>query len=348
MGVSPKRIKFNNERILDIKKAITKTDIRQLVSEKAITKVQEKGVSRGRARKIKEQKSKGQRKGEGSRQGKATARLPGKEAWIKKIRSQRKFLSELKEKKLITLKTYRNIYMKCKGGFFRSTRHMKLYLEEHKMFQNNKIAQIQTKEAEKPKVAKKTTKKTKKWWFMSSTTRYTVKYRRKREGRTDYKKRLNLLKGKTDRLIIRKTNTQIILQIAKYEPDGDKIITTVNSNELKKLGWTHSNKNLPAAYLAGMLLARKAKEKKIKTAILDLGLTSPLKWSKMFSALKGVKDGGLNVPTGEEIYPTETRIKGEHIAAYLEKHKTITQNFEKIKNKIKEWKSCQKKKQRNK
>lgn len=139
MNVSKKRVKFDIQRLADIKEAITKTDIRQLVSEKAIKKIQEKGVSRGRARKLKTQKSKGQRKGPGSRQGKATARLPRKESWMNKIRSQRKFLLGLKQKELITLKTHRNLYLKSKGGFFRSTRHIKLYLEEHDLFENKKI-----------------------------------------------------------------------------------------------------------------------------------------------------------------------------------------------------------------
>ena len=171
---------------------------------------------------------------------------------------------------------------------------------------------------------------------MSSKTKYTVKYKRKREGRTDYKKRLNLLKGNTDRLVVRKTNTKIIMQIAKYEPDGDRVLITVTSTELKKLGWMHSYKNIPAAYLTGLLLAKKAKENKIDAVILDLGLTSPLKGSKLFSALKGAIDGGLSVPASEEIFPTDERLKGEHIASYLEKHKTIPQTFEKVKNKIKE------------
>ena len=171
---------------------------------------------------------------------------------------------------------------------------------------------------------------------MSSKTRYTVKYRRKREGRTDYAKRLELLKGKRNRLIVRKTNTKIILQIASYDADGDKILITTNSSELRKKGWKHSCKNIPAAYLAGLLLAKKAKEKKINEAILDLGLTSPFKGSKMFSALKGAIDGGLKVPASEEIFPTEERLKGEHVANYLEKHKSIVETFEKIKKELKE------------
>ncbi|PIN80271.1 50S ribosomal protein L18 [Candidatus Woesearchaeota archaeon CG10_big_fil_rev_8_21_14_0_10_32_9] len=168
-----------------------------------------------------------------------------------------------------------------------------------------------------------------------TTTRFTVRFRRKREGRTNYKKRLALLKSRKPRLIIRKTNTQIILQIAQYLPDGDKIIATVQSNELTKHGWKHSFKNLPAAYLAGMLIAKKAKMHKIEGAILDMGLTTPLKGTKIFAALKGAVDAGLQVPVSDSIFPTEERLKGEHISSFLEKHKTITQDFEKIKKEIK-------------
>ncbi|PIN80272.1 50S ribosomal protein L19e [Candidatus Woesearchaeota archaeon CG10_big_fil_rev_8_21_14_0_10_32_9] len=155
LNISSKRIKFDNQRLADIKSAITKSDIRQLVEEKAINSIKEKGVSRGRARKLKTQKSKGQRKGKGSRQGKATARLPRKDAWMNKIRSQRKLIAEFKEKKLISKETYRKIYMRAKGGFFRSTRHIKLYLEDNKLF----IQKETTAAVEKVKPVKKTTKK---------------------------------------------------------------------------------------------------------------------------------------------------------------------------------------------
>ena len=165
---------------------------------------------------------------------------------------------------------------------------------------------------------------------MSKTTR-TIRYRRKRDGKTNYKKRLSLLKSRENRLTIRKTNTQIILQIIKYETDGDKPLITVQSNQLKKQGWKHSTKNLPAAYLAGLMLAKKAQEKGIKKAILDIGLQTPMKGNRIYSALKGVIDGGLEVPANEEIFPPENRLKGEHVSSYLEKHKTITQDFEKLK-----------------
>ena len=86
-------------------------------------------------------------------------------------------------------------------------------------------------------------------------------YRRKREGRTNYKRRLALLKSRKPRLVIRKTNTQIILQIVEYQPDGDKILCGTSSLSLKKLGWSYSCKSLPACYLTGLLLGSKAKGK---------------------------------------------------------------------------------------
>ncbi len=169
---------------------------------------------------------------------------------------------------------------------------------------------------------------------MKQKTTYTVRHRRRREGRTDYKKRLELLKGRKDRLAIRKTNKHIIIQVIKYAPEGDKVLLTANSKELEKKGWKHSLKNIPAAYLTGLLAGVKAKEKKINGAVLDIGLYSPLKGSRIYAALKGVIDSGLKIPAGKEIFPGEERLKGEHISKYLEKHKTITQDYEKIKSEL--------------
>jgi large subunit ribosomal protein L18 len=169
---------------------------------------------------------------------------------------------------------------------------------------------------------------------MKSTTKFTVRYRRKREGRTNYKKRLELLKGRTERLVIRRTNTQIIAQIVQYMEDGDKVLLTVQSNELQKKGWKHSCKNTPAAYLTGLLTAKKAKAAGIKTAIVDLGLQSPIKGSKIFATVKGAMDNGLELKANEEIFPSENRIKGEHVSTYLANHKSIVQDFEKIKKEL--------------
>ncbi len=127
---SEKRIVFDSSRLEDIKEAITKADIRGLVSNKVIAKKPVKGVSKIRARKRKEQKRKGRQKGFGSKKGKKGARLPKKKAWMGKVRIQRRFIKHLRDKKVLNKKDYQNVYLKIKGGFFRSKRHIKLYLTE--------------------------------------------------------------------------------------------------------------------------------------------------------------------------------------------------------------------------
>ena len=68
---------------------------------------------------------------------------------------------------------------------------------------------------------------------MAKNAIYTVKYRRKREGRTNYKKRLELLKSGSPRLVIRKSNTSITLQLVMYESDGDKVLITYTSKKFR-------------------------------------------------------------------------------------------------------------------
>lgn len=148
---SEKRVIFDPARLEDIKEAITKTDIRLLIGEGGIREKPQTGVSRARANKRRVQKRKGLRKGEGSRKGKATARESKKQAWMKKIRTQRKFIKGLKKKALIKPSVYKELYTKSKGGFFRSLKHIKLYLEEHNLFlKPKKVAkQVKVKQKEK-------------------------------------------------------------------------------------------------------------------------------------------------------------------------------------------------------
>jgi len=133
LNISPKRVSFDPVRLADIKEAITKADIRGLINQGAIRSVKPKGISKARTRKIKIQKSKGLRKGPGSRKGGPNARNPRKQAWITHIRVQRDFLQQLKEKNHLDTPTFGDLYGKAKGGFFRSKRHIKLYLEEHNL-----------------------------------------------------------------------------------------------------------------------------------------------------------------------------------------------------------------------
>lgn len=126
---SLKKVRFDPERLSEIQEAITKVDIRALIREGVISKKGVNYASRVRARKRARQKRKGRRKGWGKRKGKKHARLSKKEAWMGKIRAQRKLLNDLREKGLAK-GVYQKLYLMAKGGFFRSRRHIKLYMEE--------------------------------------------------------------------------------------------------------------------------------------------------------------------------------------------------------------------------
>ena len=130
---SKKKIVFDPDRLEEIKDAITKFDIKALIKRGVIKVLPKRGISRGRARKRAEQKRKGRQKGHGSRKGTKFARFPKKRRWISKVRTQRSMLKSLKERKMIDRKTYRNLYLKIKGGFFRSKRHLNLYITEHEL-----------------------------------------------------------------------------------------------------------------------------------------------------------------------------------------------------------------------
>ncbi|MBU2637556.1 MAG: 50S ribosomal protein L18 [Nanoarchaeota archaeon] len=156
-----------------------------------------------------------------------------------------------------------------------------------------------------------------------------IPYKRKLKGKTDYKKRLGLVKSGMPRLVIRKTLNNIIAQVVNYETKGDRVIVSAHSRELLKLGWKGRRRNLPAAYLTGMLCGLKAKEKKIENAILDMGLYTSVKGNVIYAALKGAVDAGLNVPHDDSVMPPEDRLKGKHI-----KGKDIEPEFEAVKKKI--------------
>jgi large subunit ribosomal protein L19e len=158
LNCSPSRVWFDEDRLDDIKQAITKHDIRLLVGDGAIREKPVISISKVRVRKLKVQKSKGRRKGPGTRKGKFNARVNIKDTWMIKVRVQRDFLKELVEKKIITRKAYRELYLKSKGGYFRSKRHIKLFLEEHdEMLEKNSSKDVKPeKNADKPKRMRKT------------------------------------------------------------------------------------------------------------------------------------------------------------------------------------------------
>lgn len=133
LKVGVNKVIFDEERLSDIKEAITKKDMKGLIIGGAVSAREPKGASKSRFRKNLLQKRKGRRQGSGSRKGKRTARLADKTSWINRIRLQRKYLKFLKTSGFIDGKNFRMAYKKAGGGFFRSKRHIKLYLEENKL-----------------------------------------------------------------------------------------------------------------------------------------------------------------------------------------------------------------------
>lgn len=153
---------------------------------------------------------------------------------------------------------------------------------------------------------------------MARTKNIVVPHRRRRELKTDYRKRLTLLRGGKPRLVVRKSVKNMVCQIVEYQASGDRTILTADSKELAKFGWQGGTGNIPAAYLTGLLCGVRAKKKKAKDAILDMGLYGSTKGNRIYAALKGAVDGGLEVPHSEKILPDDERLKGGHIAAYAE------------------------------
>jgi large subunit ribosomal protein L19e len=133
LGCGPKRVRFDPEKLAEIKEAITTFDVTRLINKGIIYKEQAKGVSRARARKIAKQKSKGRRTGHGSRKGTQASRLNPKTQWINSVRAQRELIKKLRANSLIGKTDFRTLYTKVKGGFFRSTKHIKIYIQEQDM-----------------------------------------------------------------------------------------------------------------------------------------------------------------------------------------------------------------------
>ena len=153
---------------------------------------------------------------------------------------------------------------------------------------------------------------------MAQGSRYKLAFRRRREGKTDYRARLKLISLEKSRLVVRLTNNHTIVQIIDVAQDGDETLISAHSKELQKMGWLGSGKNTSAAYLTGFLCAKKALEAGIDEAVLDIGLKSSIKGAKIYAALKGAVDAGLYVPHNDSILPADERIRGEHVAAYAE------------------------------
>ncbi|MDP2628560.1 MAG: 50S ribosomal protein L18 [Nanoarchaeota archaeon] len=158
-----------------------------------------------------------------------------------------------------------------------------------------------------------------------------IQKRRRREAKTDYAKRLKLLKGEKPRIVIRKTNKYLIAQYITSKHAQDKIEIGVTSKHLMKHGWPKefegSLKTIPASYLTGLLIGKKIINEKKENPIVDFGMIRNLHRTKIYAFIKGLVDSGIKIKHDEKIFPKEERIKGAHLKNKI--------NFEEIKTKIK-------------
>lgn len=139
------------------------------------------------------------------------------------------------------------------------------------------------------------------------------------------------------RVVVRKSNANMTVQLVIAELKGDRTLLSVNSKQLKSYGFEHSTGNVPAAYLTGLLFGKKMLAMGYEEGILDIGLHSNSKGSRVYAALKGVVDAGVNVPHDPEIFPDESRIRGEVIKDYT--GVDVVSQFEAAREKILEVRS---------
>ncbi len=163
---------------------------------------------------------------------------------------------------------------------------------------------------------------------MGKGARYNVPYRRRREGKTNYNLRKDLVSSNIPRIVVRKTGKYIITQLIESDVKGDIVVASTHSSELrKKYGYLGSLSNLPSSYLTGLLCGFKILAKNVKEAVLDIGLQTPSKGANIFGVLKGLLDAGVNVPFNEEMLPDEKRIAGTHITKYAEQFSSNSEEY---------------------
>ena len=151
---------------------------------------------------------------------------------------------------------------------------------------------------------------------MAQGPRQRNQFRRRKSGETDYRRRLKLLKSGNARAVVRVSNTRTTCQLVTWKVDGDKVELSATGDDLiSRFGWPEANsrKNLPASYLVGYALGKSALAAGHDQAVLDIGLAASTPGSRVFAALKGMVDAGLEIPHGDSVLPSEERLSGAHI-----------------------------------
>ena len=143
---------------------------------------------------------------------------------------------------------------------------------------------------------------------------YVHTLKRIREDKTNYRKRSAILIGRHLFITVRISDQNVAAQVLRPTPTGDIVIASAHSRELAELGWKGAFNNLPACYLTGMLLGKKAIQKEVDAGVLYIGKNHFT--SRVGACMKGIVDAGVSMPVSEESLPDEDRISGHHIAEY--------------------------------
>jgi len=159
--------------------------------------------------------------------------------------------------------------------------------------------------------------------------------RRRLENRTDYGKRLKLLKSNKPRVLFRRSNKYISSQYIESIESQDFVKINVNSKDLLNYGWpkefSGSLKSIPASYLTGFLIGKKIVKEKLETPILDVGMIRMINKNKAFAFLSGLKDAGVKIKVKEECFPEKERVEGKELKEdFSKKFNEIKSKMEKI------------------
>lgn len=139
--------------------------------------------------------------------------------------------------------------------------------------------------------------------------------KRIRLDKTNYRKRAAVIIGRHSFVTVKVTDQNVAAQMLKPTPTGDLVVASAHSRELtKQHGWKGSTNSLPACYLTGLLLGKKALEKGTGKAILYIGKDHFT--TRVAACVKGIADSGVNIPMSDESFPDYDRLSGQHIAEY--------------------------------
>lgn len=160
--------------------------------------------------------------------------------------------------------------------------------------------------------------------------------RRRKERRTDYGKRIELLKSGKPRIVFRKSNRHLSVQYVISNESQDKIVFGLTSKELLKHGWPKETKSLnsiSASYLTGFLSGTKILAEKREQPISDFGMARVLHGTRIYAFLKGLIDAGVGMRCDGEFFPGEDRIQGKYMKNdFSETFNQVKENIGKLKN----------------